>query len=308
MMSDGCEGNLAPVVFRSRYLQAAAGIDKDGSLHYQLARAIALVYDRTGHADWAAVERERARAVPPADCHSPGLECDFRAGRYASVLSAAQPLGTAEGLYWTTRAARELAREAFDRLDRLPASPEATLRRVERLRAQRRLLGEASAALKDATAAWPEDLRVRRKLATVLFLANDSEGARPLLEDLLKRDPDSAELSLLLGETWLRLLEPAKAIPLLEAAVKQDPKLLPAQAALGRAYLEAGAAAKAVAPLQAALETDVDGSLHYQLARAWRPTGRAELAAQALRRFEELRKAHEAAEESLREEFKITPP
>lgn len=39
MMSDGCEGNLAPVVFRLRYLQAAAGIDKDGSLHYQLARA-----------------------------------------------------------------------------------------------------------------------------------------------------------------------------------------------------------------------------------------------------------------------------
>jgi tetratricopeptide (TPR) repeat protein len=270
--------------------------------------AIALVYDRTGHADWAAVERERARGVPPSDCHSPGLECDFRAGRYASVLAAAQPLGTAEGLYWLTRAARELAREAFDRLDRLPASPEATLRRVERLRVQRRVLGEATAALKNAAQAWPEDLRIRRELATVLFLANDSEAARLLLEDLLKREPDSAELSLLLGETWLRMLEPAKAIPLLEAAVKQDPKLLPAQAALGRAYLEGGAMAKAVAPLQAALHTDVDGSLHYQLARAYRATGRPELAAQSLTRFEELRKAHEATEESLREEFKITPP
>lgn len=39
MMSDGCEGNLAPVVLRLRYLQFSAGIDKDGPLHYQLARA-----------------------------------------------------------------------------------------------------------------------------------------------------------------------------------------------------------------------------------------------------------------------------
>jgi predicted Zn-dependent protease len=90
--------------------------------------------------------------------------------------------------------------------------------------------------------------------------------------------------------------------------VSRDPKLLPAQAALGRAYLEVGETAKAIAPLQAALETDKDGSLHYQLARAYRSTGRAELASQALQKFQEIQRSAEAESRSLEEEFQITPP
>ena len=99
-----------------------------------------------------------------------------------------------------------------------------------------------------------------------------------------------------------------EAVPLLERAVGRDPKLLPAQAALGRAYLEAGEMAKAIAPLKAALETDADGSLHFQLARAYRATGQADLASQALAQFQEMRKSAEAEAQSLREEFQILPP
>jgi len=270
--------------------------------------ALARIYEEKGHADWAAVERERSRAIPPPDCQSPSLECDFRAGRCQSVFAAAQSLGTAEGVYWRSRAASELAREAFGRLGQLGPSPEATLLRVEILRVQRQRLGLPIDELRKAAAAWPEDLRIRRELATVLFIANDPEGARPLLEDLLKREPDSGELGLLLGETWLKTQQPAKAVPLLEGVVRRDPKLLPAQAALGRAYLEVGEMAKAIAPLQAALETDKDGSLHYQLARAYRATGRPEIASQALAQFQEIRKAADAETQSLQEEFRITPP
>ena len=84
----------------------------------------------------------------------------------------------------------------------------------------------------------------------------------------------------------------------MEGVVRRDPKLLPAQAALGRAYAEAGDMAKAIAPLQAALETDQDGSLHYLLARAYRATGRSELATQALAQFQEIRKSAEARQAS----------
>ncbi len=274
----------------------------------EVHEALAQIYERRGHPEWAAVEREKSRGIPAPDCRSPSLECDFRGGRYPSVLAAAQPLGTAEGLYWLSRAANELAREAFGRLGQLAPSPEAALLRAEILRTQRRRLGEAIEELKKASEAWPEDLRIRRELARALFLANDAEAARPLLEDLLKREPDSAELALLLGETWLRTLQPGKAVPLLERAVSRDPKLLPAQAALGRAYLEVGEMAKAIAPLQAALETDTDGSLHYQLARAYRATGRADLANQALAQFQEMRKLAEDQAQSLQEEFQILPP
>lgn len=274
----------------------------------EVHEALARIYEQRDHPEWAAVEREKARAIPAPDCRSPSLECDFRAGRYPSVLAAAEPLRTAEGFYWLSRAANELAREAFGRLDQLPPSPEASLVRAEILRSRRRLLGEAIEELKKAAAAWPEDLRLRRELANALFVANDAEAARPLLEDLLKREPDSAELALVLGETWLRTQEPAKAVPLLEKAVSRDPKLLPAQAALGRAYLAAGEMAKAIAPLQAALETDADGSLHFQLARAYRATGQADLASQALAQFQEMRKSAEAEAQSLQEEFQILPP
>lgn len=269
--------------------------------------AVARIYEQKGHADWAAIERERSRSIAAPDCQST-LECDFRAGRYPAVFAAAQSLVTAEGLYWLSRAAYELAREAFSRLGQLPPSPEATLLQVEIRRAQRQPLGPTIEELKKAAAAWPEDLRIRRELATALYLANDPEGARPILDDLLKREPDSAELRLLLGETWLKAQQPGKAMPLLEGVVRRDPKLLRAQAALGRAYLEVGDMAKAVAPLQAALATDQDGTLHYQLARAYRATGRPELATQTLAQFQEIRKSAEAEAQSLKEEFRITPP
>jgi predicted Zn-dependent protease len=271
--------------------------------------ALARIYDDSGHAGWAAVERERSRAVPRLDCRAPSLECDFRAGRYAPVLAATRRLDTAEGLYWQSRAARALAAEAFARLEQLPPSAEATLRRVEVLRARPRTpAGESIEELKKAAQSWPEDIRIRRQLAALLVIAGDTAGARPLLEDLLQREPESVEAALALGETWLKTQEPARAIPLFESVVRRNPKMLPAQAALGRAYAASGDMTKAIAPLEAALETDTDGSLHYQLARAYRATGRPEQARQALAQFETLRKSAEAEKQALQEEFRITPP
>jgi tetratricopeptide (TPR) repeat protein len=271
--------------------------------------ALARIYEDSGHPEWAAVERERSRAIPSLDCHAPSLECDFRARRYAAVLASAPRLGTAEGLYWESRAARELAAEAFGRLEQLSPSAESTLRRVAVLRSRKRTPArEAIDELKKAAQAWPEDVRIRRELATVLVIVGDSEAAQPILEDLLRREPESAEAALALGQTWLKIQQPAKAVPLLESVVRRDPKLLAAQAALGRTYVELGDMAKAIPPLEAALETDEDGSLHYQLARAYRATGRPELATQALAQFQEIRKTAEARAQSLQEEFRITPP
>jgi predicted Zn-dependent protease len=268
---------------------------------------VARIYEETGHPEWAALERQRARAGPAPKCALASGECAFRGGQYATVLEGRSD--GLEGLYWKMRSARELAAQAFARLQQLPPSPEATLQKVERLRTRKRTLAaEVVAALKVAAQAWPDDLRIRRELATVLFLTGETEAARPILEDLLAREPDSTELALLLGETWLKALQPAKAVPLLERAAARDPDLLPVQAALGRAYLEAGEPAKAVAPLERALPTDKDGSLHYQLARAYRATGQAPRAAEATARFQELRKAAEAEAAGLREEFQITPP
>jgi tetratricopeptide (TPR) repeat protein len=269
--------------------------------------AVARIYERNGHPDWAMAEREKAGSYPPRECGGPSLECDFRAKRHQAVVDAAPSARTTEGRYWRARAAGELAHQAFAHLDALPSSPEATLVRVEILRGQRRYL-ESKEELQKAVSAWPEDRRIRKALASLHFIAHEYTEARPILEELLKEEPGSAELCLLLGETWLESKEPRKAIPFLEDAVKRDPKLTRARGALGRAYLDAGDAERAIAPLQAALETDEEGSLHFQLSRAYRATGRAEEAGRMLEKFQEIRRANEVRAQSEKEEFAITKP
>jgi predicted Zn-dependent protease len=270
--------------------------------------ALATIYEKTGHADWAAAEREKAKAVPLPDCRARrGLECDFRSGRLTQVLAAARPLRTAEARYWTARAAQALALAAFARLGRLPPSAEVTLLRAQILGSQGRHV-EAATELRQAMRSWPDDARLRRELATALHAGRDFDAARPVLEELLKQEPGSAEIAFLLGDVYLQQQQAANAVPVLESAVKADPGSLPARAALGRAYMLAGDAARALPHLEAARETDADGSLHYQLSRAYQAQGQAERAAEALRRSQSIREAAEAHQRELQQEFAIKPP
>ena len=79
-------------------------------------------------------------------------------------------------------------------------------------------------------------------------------------------------------QLWLEQRQPEKAIPYLEKASRDGSTAAQARAALGRAYLDSGEAGRAVPHLEAGLETDEDGSLHFQLARAYQANGQAELA------------------------------
>jgi tetratricopeptide (TPR) repeat protein len=267
--------------------------------------ALAEIYERGGHPDWAAAEHAKARALPPPDCASARLECDFAAGRYGEVVAATRSLRTAEGLYWLSRAAGELAREAFARLEALGPSPEATLIQVQILRSQRRY-AESKEALEKAQEAWPGDPRIRQEMARLLFIGREYEAVRPLLEELLKREPGSAELNLLLGELWVEQRQPEKGIAFLEKAAGVDgPLQLRARAVLGRAYVDAGQADKAIPHLEAALATDEDGSLRFQLARAYQTTGQADRAREMRQEFQEIQQSQDRAQE---EELALTPP
>jgi predicted Zn-dependent protease len=270
--------------------------------------ALAKIYEQTGHADWAAAERELAQSIKPPDCRARAdLECEFRSRRYPQVLAAARPLRTPEARYWTARAAQELALQAFAHLGGLPPSAEAALLRAQVLDGEGRHV-EAAAELRLAVQSWPGDARLRRERAASLYRARDLEAARPLLEQLLKQEPASAELAFMLGDAYLQLQQAEKAVAALESAVAADPKLLPARAALGRAWMLAGDPARALPHLEAARETDEDGSLHYQLSRAYQAQGHAARAEEALRRSQELREAAQARERALQREFTITPP
>ncbi|HET9318967.1 MAG TPA: tetratricopeptide repeat protein, partial [Bryobacteraceae bacterium] len=87
--------------------------------------ALAEVYQRTGHAEWAEVERGRERGVRAPDCRTDGMACDFLAGRYQEIVEAARRAPGPEELYWASKAYLGLARAAFAHLDQLPPSRES---------------------------------------------------------------------------------------------------------------------------------------------------------------------------------------
>lgn len=266
--------------------------------------SIAEVYKETGHPDWAEAERRNER-LP--DCQAMPRACDFAAGRYDNVIRRAALAATAETHYWEARAFAVLAREAFERLERMPEGAEIHELRAENLRVRRQNL-EAIKEWRLALQYSPNDRHLREELLASLYQVRDYAAAMPLADELLRDDPASAALNLTKGNILLSSQETEKSIPFLKAAVKSDPKLLPAHHALGRAYMQVGQPAAAIPHLEAALPIDEDGSLRYQLARAYQSTGRAELAKKMLEEYQQRQKADREEKSKLEEEMKITGP
>lgn len=278
------------------YREALAKMPKMRGVHAALAE----IYRNTGHADWAAAAEQKEQALPRPDCAVAKRECAFRAGRYQEAARGAQP-PSLESYYWQARAYNVLAAGAFSRLARLPPSVE-----LHRVRAQiasgRRSYVEAAGELREALKLSPGDPQLQLELAAALHDGRDHKGAQAVLEDLLRADPEAAPLNFMYGDTLLNQEQPEKAIPYLERAVRKDPNLLPARASLGLAYARTGQADRSVPHLKAALELDRDGSLHYQLARAYQATGQADLAKQAMEKYQEIQQRAQP------EQPQITPP
>jgi tetratricopeptide (TPR) repeat protein len=249
---------------------------------------IAEIYEQAGRRAQAAEERRTLESLPAPDCVRDKTACAFHAGRYVEAIAALRARRDAEASYWRVRAHNELALEAFSRLDQLPASPQSHEFRARLYRSQGRHIDSIDELQRARTLA-PEDRRIQRELATSFYLSRDYESAERLLEALIREEP-SAELQFLYGDTLLQAQKPEKAIPLLEAAVRADPAVVTARASLARAYLQVGRQADAIPHLKAALAIDEDGSLHYQLARAYQATGQAELAKQMMAKYAVLQK------------------
>lgn len=267
----------------------------------ELHAAIATVYERTGHSDWAALERTREPAAP-ANCAAPSLECDFAKGMLHEVAAAKGE--TPEALYWRVRASRELEHRAVEKLGQLPPSPE----RFETAA----LASERAGQYREAAAAWKEALQLapgnaefERQLAVALCRSNDCGSALSLVKNLLDREPANAQLNYLYGAALNSTQRAAQALPFLEAAVRLDGSLLDARAALGQAYLEAGSPERAIPELEAAVAQDPEGTRRYQLARAYQAAGKQQQAAAALRAYREFLAKREAGQQA---EPRITPP
>lgn len=189
---------------------------------------------------------------------------------------------------------QELAQQAYNRLGYLPSSPESYIHAAE-LREKTSEWVEAAKQWREALALAPHDERTRAGLAWALFRARDYASALEVIAEMRKDGIDSAVLNFLTGGCWLNLQQPEKSISYLEKAIAADSGLLPAKAALGQALLQTGKAREAIPLLRAALSADDDGTIHFQLYRAYATAGETDAAKQALAGYEEFKKASQAA-------------
>ena len=267
--------------------------------------SVARIYERTGHAEWAAIERGN---IPSggAVCATRRAMCEFRAGRYQSALDEATTGSDAESRYWTARAANELALAAFKHLDTLPDSTERRAVRAAVAQAQERYL-DAVAELKAAVQLSPRQPQLQYQLASAYYSARDYDMSLATLSQLVQRYPDEARLLSLKAQTLLQLQRADEALPLLKELVLRLPNDKRLSLALGRAYLQTSNFKEAIPLLEEQLDGDTDGSLHMQLARAYVASGQREKATPLMSRSEELRKADDErrAAQLLRE---ITAP
>lgn len=270
--------------------------------------ALAEVYRKTGHPDWASQEDAKEAALPELDCKAHPAECEFVAGHDLQLMNLSRGAApTAEALYWQAKAANELALQAFFRLGQLPESVELHQLKADIARGQGQHL-EAVKEWRAALALQPGNLPIERELAISLFMAGDYASALEAAKKLLKAQPDSAEMNFIAGDSLLRTEQPEEAIPFLRAAQAADPKMLAADASLGLALSRIGKHAEAIPHLRKALELDDDGSLHFQLGNAYRAAGEGEKARAVMAQYQEILKRNQEQKEEVAREAQIGPP
>jgi predicted Zn-dependent protease len=270
-----------------------------------LHRTPASVYEASGHADWAAVEAQRARDEK-SPCGTRPVACAYLGGKPRDVLARTAATSQPQGLYWRARAASDLAAQAFDRLEKLPPSVAGHVVQAGIARDQGRPL-DAATELRAALALTPDDPGLERQLAAALYAARDYDAALPLLEKLHGLAPEAPDVLAALGDTLLQAQQLDRAVTLLTKAVEVAPSNLAAQASLGRALLQSGEAGRAAVHLEKALPADHDGSLYYQLAQAMQRTGRADRAGALLAVYQQ--RSRDAAPPAVSEETPaITAP
>ena len=256
---------------------------------------LAEVYRKTGHPEWAATEDEMERKLQPAACGAPSSECHFLNGRYEQALSLALASKTPQALYWRSRSANELARAAFEQLAKLPPSVESHQVLAELYRNQGRH-ADSIQAWKAALELSPGDARLEQELASSIYLSHDYVAAEKMARELIAKDSAVAEMHFILGDSLMNQQQPEQAVEPLTKALHLRQNYPAAHAVLGRALLQMGRSKEAIPHLVAALSADTDGSLHFQLSRAYRDAGQAEKSAAALKTYQSMQKSAAEAE------------
>jgi tetratricopeptide (TPR) repeat protein len=198
-----------------------------------------------------------------------------------------------EVFYLRARAALRLSQSAYARAALSPTY-NAQLRALRALAAEQEhdeaaAIGEYRVGLAEN----PRSALLHAGLGHLYRARSDLELARVELSEASRLDPSDPVVAFELGDVYLRLTQPNRALELLNRALELDAGLLLARWSRGKAYLALGDTERARADLEAAAPVDTTGDLQFQLARLYQKLGRPDLAQQAQKHSEEQRKTKE---------------
>jgi len=220
--------------------------------------------------------------------------CSFYTGDFRTTSIAAQRLKSnsttrVQGLYWESKADQKLAIAALARAGEIDAdSPRMHVLLGDIFR-QKRRWDDAETEYRKAVALDPKSYTARLSLAIVLFSQLKNDEAFDIDRSLLAEDPNDPEANLLAAEILVLQNRYAEAEPYLSKCRNLQPEFVPRlHALLGRVYAATDRIPAAISEYKEGLSTDVDGSIHYQLARLYQKSGDKKAAEEAFKESKRL--------------------
>jgi tetratricopeptide (TPR) repeat protein len=222
-------------------------------------------------------------------------QCSYNSGDFLATATAARhlkasPATKVQGLYWETKADQKLAIGALVHAGEIDSDSPRMHVLLGDVYRQKRRWGDAEAEYRKAVALDPRSWGARLSLAIALFTELKDDEALAIDKALLAENPDDPEANLLAGEILVQTHQFSEAEAYLVKCRDLKPEFMPRwHVLMGQVYAQTNRIPEAIAEYKQGLSSDVDGSVHYQLARLYQKNGDRSAAEEEIRISKELR-------------------
>jgi predicted Zn-dependent protease len=220
---------------------------------------------------------------------------DFERSSAAAVSLAALDPHALAALYWQIKAHEQRALQALARFQQLEPDSARSHILLGDIYRQRERYDDAVKEYQRALERSPGDAAALLGLASAYLSNDDIAKTVDTAHEALAHTPDDPELNLLMGEALIGRHDFAGARPFLDKSAGVKPQMAPhLHALLGKVDAETGKPQEAIRELNLGASSDVDGSIHYQLARLYRDAGDEASAAKALEAMKTIKQQRRA--------------
>lgn len=237
----------------------------------------------------------RLETLPPKDLRLVAT-CAYLSGNARIAFDAAGRLAAssvteAEGLYWETRSAEQLATESLARASELDSNSPKLHVLLGDIHRQRKSFPNAEQEYRKALTLKNDDTGALFGLSLALLADNQIDEALHQAQAALQKNPSDPELNAVMGEILCAKSDFAGAEGYLKKSLNTKPDYVPhVHALLGNLYAQTNRIQQAIAELKLALADDKDGRIHYQIARLYLKVGDHDLARQAFEVSDRIRR------------------